>query len=231
MRKTAISALLAVLLVAPLSAQMGHAPMRISSSPNFGSGQRTHLPRSLFLGSPFWADYPTSDVASPIIVVQTPPQPPAERSAPPIEEHKSAAPLLIEWQGDRYVRRTAEQQSNARTTQLDYAETNSEAPSSASHPAASKTTAAGKATLRDKAIPRDLPPATFVFRDGHREKSSDYSIISGIIYTRAEYWTTGSWSNQIPFVQLDLPATIRVNQEQGVPFRLPTAPNEVITRP
>ena len=78
---------------------------------------------------------------------------------------------------------------------------------------------------------RDLPPATFVFRDGHREQSDDYSSISGVIYTRADYWTSGSWSKQIPLAQLDLPATFRVNQEQGVPFRLPNAPNEVITRP
>jgi hypothetical protein len=214
MRNPGISALLALLLLGtPLSAQVGHTPMRITSFPNFGSGQHTHLPRSLYLGSPFWADYPTSDAPSPIIVVQTPQASP-ER-VPQIEEPKPAPPLLIEWQGDRYVRRTSEPQSNARAIQSDYSETSpsiaSRAPESGAH--------------------RDLPPATFVFRDGHREQSSDYSIISGVIYTRADYWTSGSWSKQIPLAQLDLPATFRANQDQGVPFRLPNAPNEVITRP
>jgi hypothetical protein len=218
MRRTVIPACFAVLFLGTmLSAQAGHAPMRISSSPNFRSGQHTHFPRSSFLGSPFWADYPTSDAPSPIIVVQTPQASP-ER-APKIEEYKSAPPLLIEWQGDRYVRRTSESQSNAGATQPDYSETNS-----APHSIASRAPAY-------RAMQRDLPPATFVFRDGHREQSSDYSIISGVIYTRADYWTSGSWSKQIPLAQLDLPSTFRANQEQGVPFRLPNAPNEIITRP
>ncbi len=80
-------------------------------------------------------------------------------------------------------------------------------------------------------MPRLVPPATFVFRDGHREQSSDYFIASGVIHTRSDYWATGSWSKEIPLAHLDLPATFQANQEQGVPFRIPTAPNEVITRP
>ena len=55
--------------------------------------------------------------------------------------------------------------------------------------------------------------------------------ISGVIYARGDYWTNGSWSKQIPVSQLDLPATFKANQERGVTFRLPAAPNEVITRP
>jgi hypothetical protein len=70
-----------------------------------------------------------------------------------------------------------------------------------------------------------------IFRDGHHEESSDYSIISGVIYARGDYWTSGSWSKQIPLSQLDLPATLKANQERGVTFRLPGAPNEVVTRP
>ncbi len=71
----------------------------------------------------------------------------------------------------------------------------------------------------------------FVFRDRHREQSNDYSIISGVIYARGDYWTNGYWSKQIPLSQLDLPATFQANQERGIVFRLPSAPNEVVTRP
>ena len=60
---------------------------------------------------------------------------------------------------------------------------------------------------------------------------SNYSIISGVIYARGDYWTTGQWSRRIKLSQLDLPATIKANQQQGIMFRVPAAPNEVITRP
>jgi hypothetical protein len=75
------------------------------------------------------------------------------------------------------------------------------------------------------------PPTAFIFRDGHREESDNYSIISGVIYARGDYWTTGQWSRQIKLTQLDLPATVKANQQQGITFRVPAAPNEVVTRP
>jgi hypothetical protein len=74
-------------------------------------------------------------------------------------------------------------------------------------------------------------PTTFIFRDSHHEQSSDYSIISGIIYARLDYWTAGQWSKQIRLSDLDIPATIKANQDQDVAFRVPSAPNEIITRP
>jgi hypothetical protein len=74
-------------------------------------------------------------------------------------------------------------------------------------------------------------PTIFVFRDGHREESSDYSIVSGIIYAKSEYWTDGAWTKQIPLSDLNIPESRQVNQERGVKFVLPAAPNEVVTRP
>src|SRR5207237_9234261 len=121
MRRTGFAALLPLLLGAPLLAQMGHAPMRIAVPAHSGSGEHVHLPRSIFLGSPFLPDYSTYDAGAPVIVVQTPSPASPERVAPAIEEHKPAAPLMIEWQGDRYVRRTSESAANARATQPDYA--------------------------------------------------------------------------------------------------------------
>jgi hypothetical protein len=79
--------------------------------------------------------------------------------------------------------------------------------------------------------PRELPPAILVFHDGRREEVSDYTIMSGTIYSKADYWTTGSWSRKIQIADLDVPATLRLNQERGVKFVLPSSPNEVVVRP
>ena len=220
MSTRAIPAFLAALLLAtPLCAQMGRGPMRISGSPGFGSGHHARTRGSGFLDGPFWSDVYYDP--SPNVVVVQPPPGPVERSSAPIEEHKSAAPLLIEWQGDRYVRLTSDSTNTSRTIQPDYvAETKSQPPEKQS-----LIPSPGTQTIVEP------PPTTFIFRDGHQEQSSDYSIISGVIYTRGDYWTSGSWTKKIPLAQLDLPATLKANQDRGAPFRLPTASNEVITRP
>lgn len=211
--------LTAMLLGLPLSAQMGRTPTRFSTSSRFAPSTHTRVPRAFFLGEPFWTDsyFPPYDPSPSVIVVQAP-SAPVERSSVQIEEPKSAAPLLIEWQGDRYVRRSSAAATSTRATQPDYA-ADAKPLTNEKHPSVTATPRA------------EPPPATFVFRDGHREESSDYSIISGVIYARGDYWTSGSWSKQIPIAQLDLPATLRANQERGVAFRLPSAPNEIVTRP
>lgn len=225
MRQLALSTFLALLLGTPMSAQMGRAPVRFSGSPGFGAGHHNHFPRALNFGSAYFADYLTPYDASPsVIVVQAPAPSTVERPPLQTEEPKPAAPVMIEWQGDRYVRRTTESESNQRTNQPDYIASRSPQPTNKN-----AHTTVSTSTTTSAAI--DPPPATFIFRDGHREQSSDYSIISGVIYARGDYWTTGSWSRQIPLAQLDLPATFKANQQQGVPFRVPTAPNEVVTRP
>jgi len=151
-------------------------------------------------------------------------QPAPAPSTDPKEEPKPASPLMIEWQGDRYVRRTETSGTSTRNNQPDYI-AEAKPHLSEKHPNAF---AAQPATTSPSP---ELSPATFVFHDGHREQSSDYSIISGVIYARGDYWTNGYWAKQIPVSQLDLPATFKANQERGVPFRLPAASNEVITRP
>ena len=204
----------------PLSGQRGGGmPMR-SPTPGLRSfhlpgGQPSHpFGGTVFLGTPIWADdFAPSNPSTPsVIVVQAAPaEKPADR-----EEPRAAAPLLIEWQGDRYVRRA-------------------DVTSATSHPrdyVAEAKSVARTSTHGTPAQSRiELPPTLFVFRDGHREESSDYSIIAGVIYARGQYWTNGYWSKQISLSQLDLPATFKANQERGVAFRLPSAPNEVITRP
>lgn len=210
-------------------------PVLAPSSPQrsgFGprNGHHQQFPGSFFLGTPFWGDdyypYYPSDQAPPY-VVQAPPK--------PLEYPKSRAPLMIELQGDHYVRRTSdgsiETQPEAVTTTASIARASSAAagPSSArvNVPQRSNFSPASTPTL---STPSEAP-TVFVFRDGHREESSDYSIISGVIYSRGDYWATGSWSKKILIADLDVPATMQANRERSVSFRLPNSPNEVITRP
>jgi len=70
-----------------------------------------------------------------------------------------------------------------------------------------------------------------VFRDGRTEEVSDYTIMSGTIYSKADYWSSGSWTRKIQIADLDVPATLKQNQERGLSFVLPSGPNEVVMRP
>jgi hypothetical protein len=211
-----IVALLGGAILAPFSiAQMrgpglGHSVVGVSfagrpHSRSFQSG-------AIFLGDPFYADYPVAPLTIPpqFVVVQ-----PAA-TADSLQETKSE-PLMIELQGNRYVRFGGRQQSAGRGTNAppDYAE--AEAVDS------SRTT-------QHLAQP-ELPPTILIFRDGHREQVPEYAIVGSTIYASAEYWQTGQWTKNIQLSALNIPATIQANHEAGVRFTLPSAPNEVVTRP
>jgi hypothetical protein len=221
--------LVVALLATPLAAQRGGGlptlGPTISPAAGFRSfhsanGQHAHgNGRAVYLGTPFWADDFGSSYAEgpPVVVVQAAP---AQQNFVEREEPKPAAPLLIELQGDRYVRRT------------DHADRATPVASQRDYGAEAKPVAGTVARSGSSTQPHvELPPTLFVFRDGHREESTDYSIVTGVIYARGQYWTSGSWTKQIPLSQLDLPATFKANQERGFAFRLPNAPNEVVTRP
>ncbi len=125
-------------------------------------------------------------------------------------------PLLLEWQGDHWVRVTSYGQS-ATGAQPDYSERSNR------RSAPSARNSAGQP-------PSELPPAVLVFRDGRKEEVSSYTIVGGTMYTKADYWTSGSWTKKIQIADLDLPATLRLNQERGVKFALPAGPYEVVMR-
>lgn len=78
---------------------------------------------------------------------------------------------------------------------------------------------------------KQLPPAILVFRDGHTEEVSSYSIIGEAIYTKADYWSTGKWTRTIQLADLNIPATIEQNRTRGVDFGLPSSPDEIMIRP
>jgi len=78
---------------------------------------------------------------------------------------------------------------------------------------------------------KEMPPAVLVYRDGHSEEVSSYSIIGQVMYTKSDYWSNGAWTRSIPIADLDVPATLKQNQQRGVKFDLPSGPNEIILRP
>jgi hypothetical protein len=79
--------------------------------------------------------------------------------------------------------------------------------------------------------PRELPPTVLVYRDGHTEELSSYSIIGMTIFTKADYLASGKWTRKIEIANVDLPATVKRNQELGLKFEVPSGPDEVILRP
>jgi hypothetical protein len=152
--------------------------------------------------------YDSEQASQPQVVVAPPLSALAAPVAAPVE------PLLIEWQGDHYVRMTLSQKASA---------------GEESGPDYSVRNASGQ---KDAVRPlRELPPAVLVFRDGRKKEVSGYTIISGTIYSNADYGSNGSWTKKIQIADLDVPATLKLNQERGLKFALPAGPNEVIMRP
>ncbi len=232
--------LLTLLLVVVFAAPCVTAQRMRSGSPRFaGNSTRAGHARAFFyplaFSDPFYSDYLSSTgypVASqpPVIILQTAPSASqAERLSSPGES--PAQPLMIELQGDRYVRVSGEEMPGAQFI-------DSEAVAGAS-------TSGRKPRASDSGIPasgipysvtpavaaKELPPAVLVFRDGRSEEVSEYTIADGVLYTRSDYYTTGSWNRKIALSSLNLSETVKSNQARGVRFRLPSASNEVIVGP
>jgi hypothetical protein len=198
MPRTLIIALLASVLSPISSAQVRggiHTPVG-------GTGFR-HF-RSRGFGYPFfYSDYGAeAPFAAPAPVV-------IEKRA--FQPEPIAQPLLIEWQGDRFVRYGGAQPG---AQSPDYAE------------AASTTKAATSSET-----PREIPPATLIYRDGHREKVRNYVITRGILYAHNDYPQGGPSLRNIQLSTLNLSATLKANHDSGVKFVLPAGPYEVVTRP
>jgi hypothetical protein len=89
----------------------------------------------------------------------------------------------------------------------------------------------GVASQKEAALPSPaLPRAVLLFRDGRKEEIERYVIQNDVIYVASDYWSTGSWTKQIPIAQLDVPATLKLNQQRGAKFRLPSGPGEIAVR-
>jgi len=217
MPKCLVVALCAMLtgLVPHVLAQRGggHSGFGHGVNVSFGGRPYSHSygRGAIFLGDPFYADYPVAPVTIPPQYVVT--QPTTIIEGPP--EPKSE-PLMIELQGDRYVRFGGTQQSSDRgmNSAADYAGAQENSSSVPQRPAQ-----------------RELAPTVLIFRDGHREQIPEYAIVGSTLYATGNYWQSGQWTKNIQLSALDIPATIQANRASGVNFLLPSAPNEVVTRP
>jgi hypothetical protein len=216
MRRLLVITMLAALAPCVSAQRMGAA------SPHFGARlNRGGHPHASFYplaySDPFYSDYVSSTgypAASqpPMIILQTPPSvpPEPERFAPP------AQPLMIELQGDRYVRVSGPETSGA--------EMINQMPARAPLPEHFST------SIRS-AAPAEPTPAVLIFRDGHREEASEYTIADGVLYAGSDYYATGSWTRKIALSSLDLSETAKVNESRSIKFQIPSSPNEIIVRP
>ena len=131
---------------------------------------------------------------------------------------------MLELQGDRWVRLTnyAELRNGEQPAQPELEQTTNQ-PSSAPSASPRPTQAAN--------TPSELPAAVLVFHDGHKEEIGKYVIVGRIIYANSDYWSSGSWTRKVPIADLNVPATLKLNQQRGAKFTLPSGPNEVMMRP
>jgi len=190
----------------------GHVPFGVSRDGGFGRhGARRFAGAAYFpYFYPDYYDYGPDIVEPPTqtVVLQTP-QPAAQAVASP----EPAEPLVIELRGDRWVRISG------------YGEWQQEGTS-----VGPEQTIAAPKTAPSRA-PSVLPPAVLVFRDGHQEEIGKYVIVGSIIYAGADYWTSGLWARKVEIADLDVPATLKVNEQRGAQFRLPSSANEIMMRP
>jgi hypothetical protein len=205
-----------------------HASLGHGVAGRIGRAHASHRPpRGLFPGylySDLSGDYYSDsqydeqyaeEGASPQVVIMQPAA--AENSSRKIKP----GPLLIELQGDRYVRFGGAEETDRSGTSAhsEYVE------SAAAKPIREVS---GAQKERAEAPSAETTPVVLVFRDGHREEIPDYAIANDMIYAHGASLRNGYWTKQIPLSVLDSAATLHANQERGVKFMLPSGPNVVI---
>jgi hypothetical protein len=159
-------------------------------------------------GAPYFSDYGESyepEPPPPLAVAPTTPVPVLNRGPLP-------DPVLLELRGNQWVRVTSF--------------------SGASFSGSSESgSASATANQSQYKVQSESAPALLVYRDGHTEEVSSYSIIGQMMYMKTDYWSSGSWTRTIQIADLDIPATLKQNQQRGVKFELPSGPDEVMIRP
>lgn len=189
-------------------------PASFPAQAHRGAGFRpSFYPLGLY--DPFYSDMVSSTgyplESQPPLVVQVAPAAakPEPSAAPP------AQPLLIELQGDRYVQLSGEKETRAQMIDENSAQ-------------AAVRRMPGTEV---QSAPRPNPNALLVFRDGHREEVTNYTITNGVLYAGSDSYVAGSWNRKIELSSLNLPETVDSNRSRGLRFQLPNAPNQVIVGP
>ena len=173
-----------------------------------------------------FAPYFYSDYDSEPETVDSPPAQIIEQTAEPapaVPLPNRAGALVLELQDDHWVRITNSGQSQT--------DGQSGPPESAGVSKLPSTIVPADVRRTPAAeSPKVLPRAVLVFRDGRREEIGKYIIIGTTIYTGTDSWSNSSWTRTVQIVELDVPATLELNQERGTKFSLPSGPNEVMIR-
>jgi hypothetical protein len=133
--------------------------------------------------------------------------PPASQATPvvPVKAEPLPDPVLLELRGNQWVKVTNFGEASA--------------------------PALGPESAAQMPQRKEMAPAVLIYRDGHSEEVSSYSIIGRVMYTKSDYWTSGAWTRKIQIADLDVPATLKQNQQRGVKFELPSGPDEIVIRP
>ena len=76
-----------------------------------------------------------------------------------------------------------------------------------------------KAENKQEEQASQMPPTVLVFRDQHKQEVSNYAIVGQTLWAFVP-----QHKQQIPLADLDIPATIRANDDRGITFRVPGAP-------
>ena len=165
-------------------------------------------------------DYGYDNGYEPMAAQAPPPGQAAARSDAFSAPARLVEPVVVERHGDQWVRigEYGQQPDSAGST----------VPGAT--PAPNPTSESAEWNAPAQPAPK-LPPAVLVFRDGHQEEIEKYTIIGPVIYAKADYWSTGSWRRKVAIADLDIPATLKLNQERGGKFSLPSGPNEIVFRP
>jgi len=239
-------------LVAPArpATRAANAPAFTGVRGNFSFGHREHpfsrFPHTGQFGPqlfPLLADWFSPDdlyaagypVASslPYFVMQGGSPAPADSvEGQPQQPHES---LLIELQGDRYVR-VSDTPIESGVQQLTSSPDRDGPSVSSSRKRSARVASHDSAGSQAPAIVATAPaapllPVILVLRDGTRQEVRDYTIADGTLYASGDFYTDGYWNKKIEISTLDVPETLAANNTRGVRFVLPSAPNEVITRP
>ena len=193
-----------------------------------------------FLSGLYGSSYPPT-ASPPVIQLQSV----AESLAPTGDQGpQQGQPLLIESRGDRYVQISSNgAESDEPRGQPDYFREMSGSAAARrgryqpdvgktnvlrSRPRVSRRQVNAKNASPADVLPHQLAPTVLVYRDGRREQIREYSIADGVLYARSDYYAVGYWNKNIELVELDLPQTVKANQERGVKFVLPDSPNNVV---
>jgi hypothetical protein len=177
-----------------------------------GSGYEPYYYYSDYDSEPGMGDAPPSWVMVPQAAQPASPAP------------KPADSLMLELQGDHWVRVT-----NFGQSQTERQSGQAQGDRGSNLPPAAPSASPRKIQTAEPVS--ELPTAVLMFRDGHKEEIGRYVIAGSTIFLSADYWSSGSWTRKVQVAELDVPATLKLNQERGAKFSLPSGPNEVMIRP